>query len=176
MTAPEENGPSADTRAAAAAILDHCDLVDVRTTRIFAELSQEGPCTVALLEINPTLEYFADTGQFSNRFSYSIEARDELGRSVANLEFTLVLDWSVPNDFTPDHAAADFVAATTGYFAAYPYAREIVHTLSTRLGIDPIVLGALRREALSPAAVTIALRPLTAETLSSSGQRTMSAS
>lgn len=119
---------------------------------------------VSSVEISPTLEYFADVGQFSNRFSYSIEARDEMGMSVATLEFTLVLDWAVPDDFTPDRAAADFVAATTGYFAAYPYAREIVHTLSSRLGIDPIVLGALRRENVTPAAVTIALRSLIAET------------
>jgi len=163
MTGSDANGPSPETKAAAAEILDRCHLVNVRTTRIFGELSQDGPRTVSSVEMNPTLEYFSDAGEFSNRFSYLVEAKDELGERVATLEFTLVLDWAVPEDFTPDRAAADLVAATTGYFAAYPYAREIVHTLSTRLGIDPIVLGALRRGTLSPAAVTVALRPVSAE-------------
>jgi hypothetical protein len=112
------------------------------------------------VRFTPTLEFLADAGQFSNRFTYHFDLNDNSGDVVAVIEFTLVLDWAVPADFTPDRAAADFVSSRTGYFAAFPYARELLHSLSTRLGVDSVVLGALNRETLAPTAITIALRPI----------------
>jgi hypothetical protein len=164
MRGSDQSALSEEVREAASELLERCHLVDVRTTRVFGEVSSDRPRAAASLEMSPTLEFFADTGQYSNRFHYEFEVKDQLGGNVATLEFTIVLDWTVPGDFTPDREAADFVASTTGYFAAFPYARELVHALSARLGIDPIVLGALHRDTLSPTAVTIALQPAFAET------------
>jgi hypothetical protein len=152
-------GPPVETAAAASELLANCRLIDVRPIRIFAEILEEGFPPVTSVDFVPTLELLAETGQFSNRFAYRFDLNDAAGQTVATVGFTLVLDWAVPSDFTPDRSAADFITRTTGYFAAFPYARELLHSLSTRLGIDPVVLGALNRENLAPTTVTIALRP-----------------
>lgn len=148
--------PTSATRELLAA----CQLSDVRPTRILAEVLAEGFRSVTSLGFVPKLEFFVETGQFSNRFSYHFDLNDAGGETVAIVEFILVLDWNVPVDFTPDRSAAEFLTRTTGYFAAFPYARELLHSLTTRLGVDPVVLGALNRENLAPTAVTIALRPI----------------
>ena len=152
--------PSAATQAAAQAIIAVGHLADVRSTRITAEILQEGSRAIDSITFLPTLEFSAETGLFSNRYTYHFDLNNIDGETVAQVEFALVLDWTIPADFTPEQSGAEFIARTTGYFAAFPYARELFHNLTTRLSIDPIVLGALRRETLTPTSVTIALRPL----------------
>jgi hypothetical protein len=153
------SGPAAETESAARELLAVCHLVDVRPTRIVAEVLTEASRSIANVGFVPTLEFLAETGQFSNRFTYHFDLNDALGETAIVIEFAVVLDWTVPEDFTPDRSAADFVTRTTGYFAAFPYVRELLHSLTTRLEADPVVLGALNRENLAPTAVTIALRP-----------------
>lgn len=57
-------------------------------------------------------------------------------------------------DYVMTDAAADVLCSTTGLFAAYPYARELAQSLTTRLQQDPLVLGLLPRGGTTPAAVT----------------------
>jgi hypothetical protein len=66
----------------------------------------------------------------------------------------LVLNWDVPDNLTPDPSAANFITGGTSYFAAFPYARELLQSLSARLGLDSVVLGPLCREHFAPEAIT----------------------
>ena len=144
---------SPETKLAARKILDSCRIVDLRPTRILAELTGELR-TVASVTFHPTLEFLAETGRFANRFSYHVELKDATEEIVAIIEFVLVLTWDVPDNFTPDPSAANFVTGGTSYFAAFPYARELLQSLSTRLGLDSVVLGPLFREHFAPEAIT----------------------
>ncbi len=146
--------PSPETKLAAQEILDSCRLVDVRPTRILAELAG-GLRTVTSVDFDPTLEFLAEPGRFANRFSYHVALKDAAEEILATIEFVIVLDWDVPDNFTPDQSAAEFVTSTTSYFAAFPYARELLQSLTARLGlVDSVILGALFRGHLAPEGVT----------------------
>lgn len=89
--------------------------------------------------------YIAEKGLFSNKFEFVIQLLGDDDVRVARFEFDLVVDYRIDPEFEPTEDAAIFVAGTTGYFAAYPYAREILHSMSSRLRIDPVVLGFLKK-------------------------------
>lgn len=151
--------PSEEVLAAAAELLRHCDIADVRPSRIDAELIVEGPQQVATVNFNPTLEVAAGPGFFRNRFTYvfSFEGVDE--QPVATMEFVLVVEWSVAPGYEAPKDAAEFVASTTGYFAAFPYVRELAQATTARLGLDPLVLGILNRKELRPETIRVVVRP-----------------
>ncbi len=89
----------------------------------------------------------------ANKFTYSLDLveNEEL---LASLGFTVLVEWDVDEDFEPSAAAADHICNSTGYFAAYPYARELVQSLSTRLQLDPLVLGTLARGTKQPSGIS----------------------
>jgi hypothetical protein len=155
-------GLSPETELAAHEILGSCRIVDIRPTRIQAELTGRLG-TAKSVGFEPTLEFQAETGRFANRFSYHVDIKDAAEQIVATIEFVLVLDWDVPDNFTPDESAANFVTGTTSYFAAFPYARELLQSLSARLGLDSVVLGPLFREHLAPEAITTVRRGVEAD-------------
>lgn len=151
--------PPEEILAAAAELLRHCDIADVRPSRISAELIVEGPQQVATVTFNPTLEFAAGPGFFRNRFTYSFSFEDVDEKPVATMEFVLVVEWSVSAEYGAPQDAAEFVATTTGYFAAFPYARELAQATTARLGLDPIVLGVLNRKELRPETIRVVVRP-----------------
>lgn len=147
--------PAPSDRDAASRLLDVAELVDIKATRVGAELHLSPPPKVATVKFTPDIEYSLGPGHFGNRFAYRFDLRSSSGDDIATIEFTLVAAWRVPEDYTPDQEGADIVTGTTGYFAAYPYARELLQSMTMRLGIDTVVIGTIRRDTLSPAGVTI---------------------
>ncbi len=154
--------PPEEVLAAASELLQHCDIADVRPSRINAELIVEGPHQVATVTFNPTLEFAASPGFFRNRFTYSFSFEDVDEKPVATMEFVLVVEWSVSPGYEAPQDAAEFVATTTGYFAAFPYARELAQATTARLGLDSLVLGILNRKELRPGAIRVVVRPVIA--------------
>jgi hypothetical protein len=151
--------PAADTqKASAQAILDVARIVDVRPTRINAEAVKSVGHAIETLNFETKSEFIASRGCFANRFTYKIQLSDVQGEVVGQMEFELHVEWELPRDFTPDPAGADFVTGTTGYFAAFPYARELLQTTTARLGFDPVVLGLLNRDTLEPRGISVAVR------------------
>lgn len=163
MPPPESapDGPSAPTAevlAKAHELLSHVELLDVRPCSISANLEQAvAPGThVASVEMDLAMSFAADEGIYGNRFDYSFVLKgDDEDAPLGTIEFSLVLDYDVDEDFEPDIEAADFVTSTTGYFAAYPYARELFQSLASRLQFDPVVLGLIKRGTLRPGTVSI---------------------
>jgi hypothetical protein len=148
-----EHTPTEESLAAARDLLDRCNVLDVRPTTISAKLLAETPGSIEALSFDPQLEWATAPGVFRNRFTYSFVFDGADGEPVAALEFVLVVEWSVPEDYEPSQDAAEFVASTTGYFAAFPYVRELAQSCAVRLGLDPVVLGALNRNQLKPGAI-----------------------
>ena len=142
-------------------LLSRVQLRDVRPCSISAVLEQAvAPSThVASVEMDLAMSFAADAGIYGNRFDYSFVLKgDDEDEVLGTIEFSLVLDYEVDEDYVPDVEAADFVTSTTGYFAAYPYARELFQSLASRLQFDPVVLGLIKRGTLRPGTVSVAPR------------------
>lgn len=140
-------GPSKALLAVAQNLIDNSEIVDVRPVRIIAAFEEGGSPGVRIetASIEVASGYVNQPGVFSNKFEFRILLSGEDERPVARFEYDLVVDYRVPEDFEVDSEAADFVTGTTGYFAAYPYAREMLHSMSARLRLDPVVLGFLKK-------------------------------
>jgi hypothetical protein len=134
-------------RAAAKDLIDSSEIVDVRPVRVVAQFEGSGTPSsrIATANIEVASGFVADVGIFSSKFEFRIVLHAVEGEPIARFEFDLIVDYRVDDGFAPDRDAADFVTGTTGYFAAYPYARELLHSLSARLRLDPVVLGFLKK-------------------------------
>jgi hypothetical protein len=155
------SAPSAEVGAKAQELLSHVELLDVRPCSISANLEQAvAPGThVASVEMDLAVSFAADEGVYGNRFDYSFVLKgDDEDAPLGTIEFSLVLDYDIDEDYAPDIEAANFVTGTTGYFAAYPYARELFQSLASRLQFDPVVLGLIKRGTLRPGTVSIVPR------------------
>jgi hypothetical protein len=139
-------------------LIDHVELVDIRPARISATINDGvGPATkVDTVKAEMAAAFALGPGVYANKFEYSFELIGEAAlETLGTIEFTLVVDYNVEGDFLPDPDAATFFLTTTGYFAAYPYARELFASLAVRLQFDPMVLGLIRRGTLKPGAISV---------------------
>jgi hypothetical protein len=102
------------------------------------------------------LSFAADDGVYGNRFDYSFVLKGDADEdTLGRVEFSLLLDYDVVEGYKPDLEAAEFVTGTTGYFAAYPYARELFESLAGRLQFDPVVLGLIKRGSMRPGSISV---------------------
>jgi hypothetical protein len=140
----------------AAELIEKSELIEVRVVQVRAELAEPGRRhnpEVANVTFEIGAAYGSEIGVFGNKFDYKIGLMDSSDEPIGTIEFSIVVDYEIEEAFTPDDDAAAFVSKTTGYFAAYPYARELVFSLSSRLGLDPLTIGMLTRGALEPKSV-----------------------
>lgn len=134
-------------------LLDHCELVNVRTIKFSAE--RFGPATADKATVASDTRYVIDDDVFANRYEWTAELADENDTPVAALGATLIVEYELRDGFKPDTQAAEAVASSTGYFAAYPYVRELFQSHCARLQLDPLVLGMLMRDSPSPTPRTV---------------------
>lgn len=155
-SAGTEPGPTIATDAAIAdarLALDHIELVNVVPTQISAQAT-DNPRPGSDVRYQVSAEISVASGFFANRFRYEIELLDDEDETTAVLDFVLQVEYDVEEDFELGRETAEFLAQTTGLFAAYPYARELAQTLTTRLQQDPLVLGLMPRGAVGPGRVS----------------------
>jgi hypothetical protein len=144
---------------AAARLATITDISDVRLLKSFAEivnLPVEHPFLYYDLNSEATVEYEPGAGSFVVRGTYrlvirssSTEIRDEPKESaspVANIEFEhaalFVMDMEGQDLPKPEELNA--YAVTTGQFALYPYVREYISNITTRLGLPTLTVGVLK--------------------------------
>lgn len=153
MTAAADGAPPPEVVEQAKQILQHAELVNVHPVEVRASRT-EATGIARDIRVEATAEYSVASGAMSNRFRYRLEILDDGEQTLAEIDFTLQVDYEVEADYEPSGEGADFLAGTTGLFAAYPYARELAQSLTTRLQLDPLVLGMLPRGASSPSAIS----------------------
>jgi hypothetical protein len=158
----EDAPPSPQLLERAKDLLAHAELIDVRPCRIVAELADGIPAGVTPTRVtfDVDLAFAAEESILGNRFDYRFELLGGLGgegspEPLARVEFSLLVDYRVEEGYAPELDAAEFVAGTTGYFAAYPYARELLQLLTSKLQVDPVVLGLINRGTLKPGSIGI---------------------
>lgn len=143
-----------DERLIGARVAGQADLQDVRTAALNAEvIFPPMPGEQLGYELESAFAY-APPEEGSDALvahgSYTLDAwvqREDDHVSFASISFSLVAIFDLPpaegaNAYEPEEFEA-FVN-TTAQFALYPYARETVSMLTTRLGVPPLTLGMLR--------------------------------
>jgi hypothetical protein len=139
-------------------LIDHVEIIDIRPCHMTAVLNNEAIPASLVDKVNAEMAvaFTAGPGIYANRFEYRFELIGEAAlETLGTIEFTLVVDYRVDDGYEPDHDAASYFSSTTGYFAAYPYARELFASLASRLQFDPMVLGLIRRGTLKPGAISV---------------------
>jgi hypothetical protein len=155
-------------RSVAARVAGCADLHDVRLFAVGANLESpvvEGHLSYTLSSDvtyqtlgEPSIRTIIVTGEYevtvfesseSNEDEADVDTDDETTK-VADVRFTLAALFSIPEldesegPFETEEYEA--FAATTGQFALYPYAREFVSDVTSRMGLPALHIGALRIE------------------------------
>lgn len=124
---------------------------NVHLLKMSAERFSPRTPTSVLLASNTA--YAVDEGSFANKIHW--EARLTIEDDVvAEMAATFWIDYEVGEGFVPDAEAAEAIATTTGFFAAYPYVREFFQSTCARLQLDPLVLGMLLAGSTEPRLVS----------------------
>lgn len=151
------------TRLDAARIAARSQIVDVRALEIYAKLLRNRAQDRALeyrLDPKVTLRWEGDgAATFAVSVIYDLQIRhvppdsdasDEVSGSEAqdldlvaklNFEFAALFRLDMRSeDAPPTERELTVYAETTGLFALHPFARELAHDLSARLGLPPLTL------------------------------------
>lgn len=134
-------------------MLDHCELSNVRVVEFSGKRFDHGEPVTAQLASETS--YLVNEEAFLNRYVWEARLVDANDACVAELKATVLVEYDLHEGFEPDKDAADAISGSTGYFAAYPYVRELFQSSATRLMLDPMVLGMLLAGSTRPRGVTI---------------------
>lgn len=143
-------------RHLAARIGGQAQLLDIRTRSLNATLDAPPEPGYELgYELETDLEHVRVDDRLLVEATYSLEAvqrppgeaKDQVGDPFAVLGFSLLAIYDLPTpkgggDYSDDEFHA--FAQTTVQFALYPYVRELVQSLTSRLAIPPLTLGTMR--------------------------------
>lgn len=135
-------------------MLDHCEMSNVRVLEFSAKRFDEHgePATA---HITSEASYIVKEDAFRNRYMWKANLLDSSDSPVAEVNATLLVEYDIREGFEPDIEAAGAIAGSTGFFAAYPYVRELFQSCTARLQIDPMVIGMLLAGSTQPRGVTI---------------------
>lgn len=155
MPTPEKNSDdiagTTEVPADAPDLAASCEIVNIRVARLLAEITHESlfPRPVEKLQYQRTSSYAIGIGAFGGKFDFEFTFFEPNESQVARVEFSILVDHIITDDgFTPSTEAVDFFTSTTSYFAAYPYAREVLQSATSRLGLAPHIMGLIRRNSL----------------------------
>lgn len=137
MTEQPDDGP-------AVRIGDGLALLDLRLRRVGAELHQpasEGPFRFTL-DVTPSVSLVDNLAAYDLAYSFaSIDGADEL-------VFDGSIELSVLYEIAEDEAFSEEELVSFGrvsvLFTAYPYLRELLHNLTMRMGLPPLILDPMR--------------------------------
>ena len=155
---PVEEADAAQQKAARLAGIT--DIRDVRLMKGSAEIIKlpvDDPFLEYDFHSEAVVEYEPGEGSFVVRGTYQVFIRSSptpnfendsqtAASPVAKIEFEhaalFVMDMEGNEPPQPEELNA--YAVSTGQFALYPYAREYISNMTTRLGLPPLTLGVLR--------------------------------
>lgn len=162
MTPTEDPGAAQQLAARLAGITDIRDVRLMKTSAEIVNLPVDHPFLVYDLNSEAAVEYEPGGGSFVVRGTYRLFIKstanatggnsEESPSAVANIEFEhaalFVMD--IEGNEPPRVEELNAYAVSTGQFALYPYVREYVANLTTRLGLPPLTLGVLKLPVYAP--------------------------
>jgi hypothetical protein len=146
-------------RSAVHALHNRLRLKDVRTQRLFGDVTADPPFEVAAVSVHiGPPEVLVEPPRFACRFTYRLTMLDSEDGQLASIEIVLVLEFEMDGDDAPDPDAVHAYVDGNAFFMAHPYFREALHATTLRLGLDPVVLGILGRGDERPTELTLVRR------------------
>lgn len=146
---------AADLGPDALDLLRNSRLVQVRTTRLDAELVDDS-VPVENVTFQQEVECADNEGRFFGRYTFTLDLISAAGDNAARLSCTIVAQWLLADGYrVQDRAVRDYVAATVGYMAVYPYARAILHQQAAELAVGSLVLGTVEVGQYRPSTITL---------------------
>lgn len=140
-----------EQRIAAGEVAGRSELLDVRLISSQVSTPDIADPSVSLqfeFDGSPTVHSEDGSGEFVVSVAYRLtvtqesEGEEGAGESqVAELEFHYAALFSHDSSESFSDSALEAFAKTTGSFAIYPYAREYVQDVTSRLGLPPLTLG-----------------------------------
>lgn len=148
-------------RGIAARVAGGADLRDVRLFGVAAKLetaSVEGTLSygmtsdISFQTVGEPVTSLVVTGEYEVAIRDSVDSdevqEDEDPSAVGDLKFSLAALFALPERDPDEDQFADSeyeaFAATTGQFALYPYAREFIADITSRMGLPALHVGVLR--------------------------------
>ena len=138
---------------------DRLTLTDVRTQRLSAEVLADVPLSVAAIKVSVAdPEVLLEGSEFAVRLMQEVLLLDDRDTTLAYVEVAIVVSFTLAGDERPEEQVIALFVEHNVYFIAYPYLREAVQATTSRLGLDPVVLGTLSRDEFRPTEVTLVPR------------------
>jgi preprotein translocase subunit SecB len=139
MTAPEEK-----ERIRAARVGARVELVDLRVRKLAAELHQptsEGPLSFDL-DVKPAVSRVDELVVYSLEYEFSSQDNDQKTVVDGTIEISVLYQLEEGAELTEGELAA--FGNVSVLFTAHPYLRELLHSLTLRMGLPPLILDVMR--------------------------------
>lgn len=131
-------------RVLAARVGASADLLDLRIRRVEAELHRpaaEGPFSFTL-DVTPAVSRADKLAVYSLEYRFSSKGSDDQLVLEGAVELSVV--YQLPADRELDDDELTAFGEVSVLFTAYPYLREILHSLTGRMGLPPLILDVMR--------------------------------
>ncbi|GGM20772.1 hypothetical protein [Micromonospora yangpuensis] len=127
------------------------DLTDIRVTKWHAELLSDGPEEVGELDLKLSSAFRYRNGGFDIRFSVDAPLVSPGGEEkVASIQVAVVASFSLDAGERPPRDLMKSFMDQVAFFVAMPFIREGLHSLSMRIGLEPITIGLLHKGKVAP--------------------------
>lgn len=120
------------------------ELLDLRIRRLNAELHRpaaEGPFSFTL-DVSASVSRADKLAVYSLEYEFS--SRDSDDQLVLDGQLALSVLYQLQSDSDLDDDDLTAFGEVSVLFTAYPYLREILHTLTGRMGLPPLILDVMR--------------------------------
>ena len=134
-------------------------LVDIRLIHWSGDVRFDIRAETKQLRIDAgTPDYRIDDDSISCRFRHTVELLDDDENAYATVEAHHIANFALePGSDVSEDAVSAWVDHNV-FFMIYPYLREAIQTMTTRLNVDPVVLGVLSRNGARPSGGSILKR------------------
>jgi preprotein translocase subunit SecB len=131
-------------RLGAARVGAVADLLDLRIRKIGAELHRpaaEAPFSFNI-DVTPSVSRNARLAAYSLVYQFSSKDNEDQLVLDGTVELSVLYELPADSEFSDDELAA--FGQISVLFTAYPYLREILHSLTGRMGLPPLILDVMR--------------------------------
>ena len=135
-----------DAVLASSRVVPYVELRAITINRCHAEVLQYGVTDPLEVQVSTSGRWGVtdDRDQFQAEVSVDLQSGTTPENPAWTISVSLLLTYAVEPDAKIEPAAFDAYAGTGAVFTAWPYAREVVQSLTNRMGFPPLVLPLLK--------------------------------
>lgn len=148
---PVGGTPDPDRDGALKELVVRTELAGIRVTKWHAELLSDTPEEAGELDLKVSSAFRYQQDGFDVRFSVDAPlVSPGGGDKVASIQIDVVASFSLAEGETPGRDLMRAFMDQVAFFVVVPFLREGLHSLSARIGLEPITLGLLHQGKKTP--------------------------